>query len=436
MRALASRRLAFLVLALVCQRAAAEPATYRVTRAARPPKIDGRLDDACWKTACVVDSFGLLGAKPADRTPTVKTTAWLTYDADALYVAYRCEEPLADQLALHAEKHDGATWSDDSVELFFNPSGDRRRYCQIAVNAAGVIMDNYGDRSTRTLDVSYETGAAAAARIGKREWTLEVRIPFAGLPVEELACPWTFHLARHRSAAGQLLTSLRSPVDGFHELESFDVLEGISLAERRVAVRDVSLGDMLQGINHTTLTLANASAGRIEATVAAGVAGAKPPYRAERKVVLAPRRSATVTVPWELSRQHAGRREFVSVSVGGKVIRRRERLIEDVPPVFGTLRRSVYFLDPNEFVRLGVPIHLARGSRGLGRLEWTAADAAGKVVGRGSTTVYGDRAVLRLYWPRWVEGHYTIKMALTRRGRPVAARQQTIRLVASPWAGI
>ena len=414
----------------------AQVATYHITRAPRPPTLDGRLDDACWRSACVVDSFGPLGGRDAESKDSVRTKAYLAYDAEFLYVACVCEEPMTDRLVIDTKEHDGPTWKDDAVEIFFNPSGDRKRYCQIAVNAAGVIMDNYGELPDKKLDLGYETGAAAAAHVGRSEWTLEVRIPFSGLPIEALDCPWTFHLARHRAVVPQLYTSLRSPVAGFHEIKKFDLLEGVALKERRVAVLNVSMGDMLQGTNLTRLTLRNVSDQTAEALVSAGIAGTSQPHQSDRTVSLPPRGKADVKMAWDLTDKHAGRKEFVSVSVDGKIVRRRERLIKTVPPIFGRLGMRAYYLDLNQVVRIDLPIQLAEGSRGTAKLRWTATDAAGHVIGQGLTTAYGKSAVVRLYWPRWSEGRYTLTFDLTRSGRPIASHHEVIRLVPSPWGGL
>jgi len=56
-------------------------------------------------------------------------------------------------------------------------------------------------------------------------------------------------------------------------------------------------------------------------------------------------------------------------------------------------------------------------------------------MGRGLTTVYDDAAVIRLYWPRWSEGRYTLDFRLTRDGKLIASRKEVVRLVQSPWGG-
>ncbi len=211
---------AALLAAALASAARAAVSTYTVPKTATPPTLDAGLDDPCWKTALAITDFGVLGrAKNADPVPP--TTAWLAYDRDYLYLAYRCGEPLADKMRLKATEHDGSTWGDDCVEIFFNPSGDRRRYMQIVVNAAGVVMDAWYENGPMTyMDRAYETGIEVKTHVGKDEWTLESRIPFAGLPLAGPTGPWTFHLARTRAAAGQHLTALRSPAAGFHDITS------------------------------------------------------------------------------------------------------------------------------------------------------------------------------------------------------------------------
>ena len=182
-----------LAVALFCGATArADINTYEVAKTDAPPVLDGRLDDACWKSACVVDKFTLLGT---DDDPGMATRALLTYDADHLYLAYDCEEPLTDKLVARAEKHDGPTWKDDGVEIFLNPSGDRQRYVQLAINTAGILMDNCADEAGAKLDVGYDTGAEAKTAVEEGRWTLELRLPFSGLPLGSPTAEWTFHLA-------------------------------------------------------------------------------------------------------------------------------------------------------------------------------------------------------------------------------------------------
>src|SRR5437762_2248878 len=70
----------------------AHPKGYVCYRAAQPPKIDGRLDDAAWQQAPWTDQFVDIegDAKPK---PRFGTRAKMLWDDDYFYVGARLEEP-------------------------------------------------------------------------------------------------------------------------------------------------------------------------------------------------------------------------------------------------------------------------------------------------------------------------------------------------------
>jgi len=424
---------AVLLAAICASRADAQIMTYRITRTTDPPAIDGVLDDACWKTACAVTDFALLGRGEAKEGELPPTRAMLTYDADSVYVAFHCVEPLSDRLVTAATEHDDPTWMDDGVELFFNPSGDRQRYVQIAVNAAGVLMDGYIPRPGVRLDTTYETGAAARTRVGKGEWAMEIKVPFAGLPLTGPSGVWTFHLARNRRAAQQLITALHSPVSGYHEITKFDRLEGISLPERPVGLMRVSLGEMFQGVNICRVTLKNWGKHAASVTVHAGIVGEKAPQRRRQPATIGPGAEMTVEVPWELRPDAGGKRAGLEVRSGDRLLQARSFVVGEVPPIFGALRRRAFYFSQHEFVRMELPVQLAEGSRRNVRLRWEAVAGDGARVGRGLTLVRDPLAVIRLYWQRWQDGRYAIRFTLVRDDTPLASTEQQVRLVANPW---
>ncbi len=409
--------------------AGAEIRTHRIARTTTPPRVDGALDDDGWRGALVLEDFGLLGGGKTD-VDVPGTRAMLAYDADYLYVAFRCDEPQSDRLVVRTTEHDGQTWTDDCVELFFNPSGDRRRYVQIVINAAGVTADASFDGSPETMDLGYESGTEAATRVGNGQWTLEVRIPFSGLPLAGPSTAWTFHLARTRSTAGQHLTMLRSPASSFHDIAAFDVLEGILLPERPIGVLCASLGTMFRGRNTARATLRNWGK-RVETVdVSVGVADAGSPSR--RSVRVEPGQTTTVTVPWDLGAEASGRRVRLVVRLGQRVLHERSVIIGPLQDVFGRLRRNAYCIRWDAFVKIAVPVRIAEGSRREVQLHWEAGGADGRPVGSGQTVVRDATAVIRLYWPRWQPGRYTLHLELVQDGRALASAERTVLLVESP----
>ena len=420
---------AVLALALAATLSRAEIASYKLARTAQPPTMDGALDDACWKTATRVTSFGLLGRGKKGKADVPPTTALLTTDGTSLYVGVRCGEPLSDKLIVYATEHDGKTWNDDAVEMFFNPSGDRQRYVQFAINTRAVIMDSYYARARARGDLSYESGALAKTRIGKGEWTLEVRIPLAALPQIGESETWTFHIARHRAAGKQLITSLTSPATGFHTIGVFDRLTGVKLPERVVTVRGVSLGDLYRGVNLCKLNLESRAGRPVKAEISAGVTGAE----ATRTLTLAPGASQAVALPWTLKPDDSGKRITLKVRADGKDVLIQSVIVKKVPDLFGAFARNAYYLSTHRFVRLDLPVRLAEGSRKDLRLRWQAMTADGERAGDGLTSLPDPRAVIRLYWPKWRGDLYTLRLELVRGNAVLGAAERRVRLVEDPW---
>ena len=425
-----ARALTALAALLLAASAEAQIETYRLPRAAAPPGLDGLLNDACWRSALTLTDFGLLGRAKAKAKPPA-TACMMCYDADYLYVAFRCAEPTPDRLKLKIKRHDGPTWMDDCVEIFFNPSGDRERYVQTVVNAAGVIMDAYFPRPGGKMDRGYESGVEAVTKIGKSEWTMEARFPFAGLPLTGPRETWTFHMARSRRAGrGEYLTSLKSHTGGYHDIARFDRLIGIDLPERPIGLVRADLGELFRGRNIARATLRNWGKRKVTAKVSAGVAG-NP--REERAVALAPGKTATVEVPWRLAEADAGKRVSLDVRTGGRLQQRRALVLPPLKPLFGDPKRRAHFMYADAPVTLDLPVRVAEGDRDGLRLRWQARDAAGRLVGRGLTSLRDVKAVLRLYWPRWRSSRYTLQLELLRQGKAVESAERTILLVENPW---
>jgi hypothetical protein len=69
------------------------PMTVHATLAPAAPVLDGRDDDAVWKTAPVIDQF--LEARPSEGAqPKLRTEARVAYDAHNLYVFIRALIPI------------------------------------------------------------------------------------------------------------------------------------------------------------------------------------------------------------------------------------------------------------------------------------------------------------------------------------------------------
>ena len=405
--------------------------TYVVDVVAKQPVvIDGRLNEECWQGPALIKEFQPFRLAPDATMP--ETRAWLAKEKDALLIAVECMEPDMKSLYLKATEHDGKTWMDDSVELFFNPAGDRQSHVQIVVNANGVIMDGISDYFGAKLDLSWESGLIAKVQKQKDRWVLEARLPYANLPLGRPGADWTFHIARGRRAGvqTQLATSLKSSISKFAELTAFDVLRGISPEGMRLSLVAYDFGDCQVGRNEARLTLKNWDQKPAEVVVRGGLSGQKV---SERTVTVAPQKEADVAIEWELTEQDAGANLEIEVLSAGRVIRKLMRQLATVPPVLGKLERNVFYLTDCEATTVRFPVQVATLSRRQLTISWWLADQSGRCVVSGFTHAIGPEAVLRIFWSFADSGRYQLLRRLEQDGRIIAEARDDIVLIRGPF---
>ncbi len=167
-----------LALAPTAQPTAPIPMMVEATRAMTPPVLDGRDDDAVWKTTPVISQF--LEARPSEgAAPRLRTEARVAYDAHNIYVFVRAFDPHPDSIVRLLSRRDDQTASDQII-LMLDSYHDRRTGYEFAVNPAGVKADVaiYNDgNEDRAWDAVWD----AATRVDSLGWTAEYRIPVSQL---------------------------------------------------------------------------------------------------------------------------------------------------------------------------------------------------------------------------------------------------------------
>ena len=250
--------------------AAAPIARRRVIigRAAQPPNLDGRLDDAVWETATYIDDFVQIA--PVEGAPgTEETEVWMAFDRDNLYFAFHVH--YTDPGIIRANRADrDEIGGDDRMSVLFDPFLDQQRAYQFSVNGYGVQSDElvnadgsrgasrsrspqsrssgggrggrssggggsglsnsgqFGIRGDRSWDALYET----RGRMVEDGWTAEMAIPFKSLRYPALAGEggrrWGFQITRviRGKSEAQSWSPISRGVAG--QLTQFGVLEGLS----------------------------------------------------------------------------------------------------------------------------------------------------------------------------------------------------------------
>ena len=142
-------------------------------------EIDGRLDDAIWPKA-----------QPIAQMRNIQTRKELPYRADvrvaysktALYVGATLWQDMK-TCYVKWDQHDMPTWGDDNLELFlFIPEEDGNHLYQFVVNPLGTVAD----LRDGSINWTPEGLVARTERFDDR-WTLEMKIPFAGIPMDRPA---------------------------------------------------------------------------------------------------------------------------------------------------------------------------------------------------------------------------------------------------------
>jgi hypothetical protein len=182
--------------------AAAQPATVdaapsksvRAVRVGSAPVIDGRLDDAVWAEAEVIDDFHQ--TRPGDGLePSERTEVYVVYDDDALYIGARMYDSEPDRIAAPTVRHGQGLGSDDRLVIILDPFNTGRTGYRFETNLNGVRHDAlYEDVRAFRSDwtVIWETTAATF----EGGWIAEVAIPFKTLPFDPAMDTWGFNFGR------------------------------------------------------------------------------------------------------------------------------------------------------------------------------------------------------------------------------------------------
>ena len=143
-----------------------------VTKTSIAPKIDGKLNDECWKNAGRIEK--LVSADGLDLADE-PTKAYLLWDDENLYIGVKCYDSRMGMLTITSTERDKTRWDEDMVQIFIDPAPDPKgEYYHISMNPIGTVYDQKADSNSlepmvRTLELK------RAVRCGYKRQFLERR---------------------------------------------------------------------------------------------------------------------------------------------------------------------------------------------------------------------------------------------------------------------
>ena len=147
----------------------------RATYLSQPPVIDGRLDDDAWSAAPLkTGEWKSYNPLHGDTVPQ-QTTVWVGYDKDALYFAFRCDDPEPGRIKTSITRRDNI-WSDDWVGLSLDALGTGQTSYHLMVNPSGIQLDMINTLAGNE-DTSPDWIWESAGRIDDKGYTVEIRLP-------------------------------------------------------------------------------------------------------------------------------------------------------------------------------------------------------------------------------------------------------------------
>jgi hypothetical protein len=149
----------------------------RLARIESPPKIDGKLDDAAWRTLEPLRDFVMFqpGNGLVERAAQ-RTEIFIGYDDEAVYIGAMMYDASPDSILTQLTQRDDLNGNTDWVGFFINPFNDGLNDFNFWVTAAGVQID--GRTTSEGDDLGWDVVWSSQTQINDSGWVAELKIPY------------------------------------------------------------------------------------------------------------------------------------------------------------------------------------------------------------------------------------------------------------------
>jgi len=148
-----------------------------VKQCSTPPKIDGLLNDDCWKGTGPAGQF----YNKTDSKASDDTKVYICHDSAYLYMAFRNINENMKHVRPLVFTKDSKVYTDDSVEVFIDPGTDNKSYYHFVLNHSNVKADGKG------TDFNWNCTWLSATSRDDEGWSAEIAIPLVLLKDGDLS---------------------------------------------------------------------------------------------------------------------------------------------------------------------------------------------------------------------------------------------------------
>ena len=143
------------------------------------PRIDGVLDDSAWESEAVSTTDWRSYNPLHGDTIAQQTTVWVAHDSDALYFAFKCDDPEPGRIKTSVSRRDNIG-ADDWVGLSLDATGKGQLSYHMMVNPNGIQLDMLNSVSGNE-DGSVDWVWESAGRLTETGYVVEIRLPLRSI---------------------------------------------------------------------------------------------------------------------------------------------------------------------------------------------------------------------------------------------------------------
>ncbi|MCC7430855.1 carbohydrate binding family 9 domain-containing protein [bacterium] len=166
-----------------------------IVKFSQKPIIDGNLNDSVWENSNKMGNFCEI--EPNDNTkPEVDTEAFLGYDDENLYIAFKCYDNDVSKIRASITNRDGM-FNDDWAGIILDTFYDKQNAYEFLVNPHGIQGDL--KRINNDEEASFNAVWKSESKITENGWETEIAIPFKSLRFSNSeGQKWGIHFLRNR----------------------------------------------------------------------------------------------------------------------------------------------------------------------------------------------------------------------------------------------